>query len=187
MRLARTATAIVMGVDAHIIEVEAHLADGLPAVSITGLADTGVKESRERVRAAIVCTGVPWPQRRITVGLSPAWLPKFGSGLDLFLHFGNERAEIAATHIDRDDRAPLAVFAADLVRPGGLDDRRHFRQRHRLQHARTVFRQRNRQAFEAARRAIIRCGSRGFPLPAEKYDQWREVEMVFNPEGMRMK
>ncbi|MBO4169599.1 cell envelope biogenesis protein TolA [Cereibacter azotoformans] len=44
-----------------------------------------------------------------------------------------------------------------------------------------------RQAFEAARRAIIRCGTRGFPLPPEKYDQWREVEMEFDPNGMRMK
>jgi hypothetical protein len=44
-----------------------------------------------------------------------------------------------------------------------------------------------RGAFEAARRAIIRCGARGFPLPPEKYDQWREMELVFNPEGMRMR
>ncbi|MBY6048189.1 hypothetical protein [Vannielia litorea] len=44
-----------------------------------------------------------------------------------------------------------------------------------------------RQAFEAARRAIIRCGSRGFPLPAEKYGEWAEIEMVFNPEKMRIK
>lgn len=44
-----------------------------------------------------------------------------------------------------------------------------------------------RQAFEAARRAIIRCGARGFELPAEKYGQWREIEMTFNPERMRVK
>ena len=44
-----------------------------------------------------------------------------------------------------------------------------------------------RGAFEAARRAIIRCGARGFPLPADKYDQWREMELVFNPNGMRMR
>lgn len=44
-----------------------------------------------------------------------------------------------------------------------------------------------RGAFEAARRAIIRCGARGFPLPADKYDQWREMELVFNPDGMRMR
>jgi hypothetical protein len=44
-----------------------------------------------------------------------------------------------------------------------------------------------RQAFEAARRAIIRCGSNGFDLPEESYDHWRSVEMVFNPEGMRLR
>ncbi|MDK3073250.1 energy transducer TonB [Sedimentitalea sp. JM2-8] len=44
-----------------------------------------------------------------------------------------------------------------------------------------------RQAFEAARRAIIRCGSTGFDLPAEKYGQWRDIEMTFNPERMRIK
>lgn len=44
-----------------------------------------------------------------------------------------------------------------------------------------------RQAYEAARRAIIMCGSRGFPLPPEKYDQWKELELVFNPDGMRMR
>lgn len=44
-----------------------------------------------------------------------------------------------------------------------------------------------RQAFEAARRAVIRCGARGFPLPADKYDQWREMELVFNPDGMRLR
>lgn len=106
MHLAHTATAIVMGVDAHIIEVEAHLADGLPAVSITGLADTGVKESRERVRAAIVCTGFPWPQRRITVGLSPAWLPKFGSGLDL---------AIALAILSSDGRVESGLLERTLV------------------------------------------------------------------------
>jgi hypothetical protein len=43
------------------------------------------------------------------------------------------------------------------------------------------------QAFEAARRAIIRCGSAGFDLPVEKYDQWRDIEMTFNPERMRIR
>jgi hypothetical protein len=43
------------------------------------------------------------------------------------------------------------------------------------------------QAYEAARRAIIRCGARGFPLPPEKYDQWRELELTFDPSGMRMR
>ncbi len=43
------------------------------------------------------------------------------------------------------------------------------------------------QAYEAARRAIVRCGSDGFPLPAEKYGWWKQVEIVFNPTKMRMK
>ena len=43
------------------------------------------------------------------------------------------------------------------------------------------------QAYEAARRAIIRCGADGFPLPAEKYDHWKEVEITFDPNNMRMK
>lgn len=43
------------------------------------------------------------------------------------------------------------------------------------------------QAFEAARRAIIRCGARGFPLPVEKYGEWRDIEMTFNPEGMQFR
>jgi hypothetical protein len=43
------------------------------------------------------------------------------------------------------------------------------------------------QAFEAARRAIIRCGNDGFDLPVEKYDHWRDIEMTFNPEKMRIK
>jgi hypothetical protein len=44
-----------------------------------------------------------------------------------------------------------------------------------------------RQAFEAARRAIIRCGASGYNLPSDKYDQWRDIEMTFNPEGMRLR
>ena len=44
-----------------------------------------------------------------------------------------------------------------------------------------------RQAFEAARRAIIRCGASGYDLPTEKYDRWRNIEMTFNPEKMRIR
>jgi hypothetical protein len=43
------------------------------------------------------------------------------------------------------------------------------------------------QAYEAGRRAVLRCGARGFPLPPEKYDHWREIEIVFNPENMRLR
>ena len=106
MSIAHSATAMVMGVDAHIVEVAAHLTDGLVGMSITGLADASVRESRDRVRAAIVCTGFPWPQRRITVGLSPAWLPKVGSGLDL---------AIALAVLAADERFPTAALERTVV------------------------------------------------------------------------
>lgn len=113
MRLAQTASAIIIGVDAHIIEVEAHLADGLVGTAITGLADTSVNESRDRVRAAVSSTGFPWPQQRITIGLSPAWLPKRGSALDLAIAL----AVLAANgHID-----PLPLHRTLIVGELGLD------------------------------------------------------------------
>ncbi len=83
MSLARALGLALSGVDAHLVEVEAHLSQGLPGMSIVGLGDAAVSESRDRVRAAIMNSGARWPQQRITVGLSPASLHKRGSGLDL--------------------------------------------------------------------------------------------------------
>ena len=83
MALARAHGVVIAGVDAHLVEVEAHLSSGLPGMSIVGLADTAVGEARDRVRAAVLNSGARWPQMRITVGLSPASLQKRGSGLDL--------------------------------------------------------------------------------------------------------
>lgn len=81
--VAATRSAVLLAVDGHAIEVEAHVADGLVGMQITGLADTSVGEARDRVRAAVLNTGCVWPNKRVTVGLSPASLPKHGSGLDL--------------------------------------------------------------------------------------------------------
>lgn len=83
MSLARAQGVVIGGVDGHLVQVEAHLSPGLPGMSIVGLADTAVGEARDRVRAAVLNSGARWPQRRITVGLSPASLHKSGSGLDL--------------------------------------------------------------------------------------------------------
>jgi magnesium chelatase family protein len=65
------------------VEVEADLADGIPTVQLIGLPDTALHEARDRVRAALVNSGFKWPNKRVTVGLSPASLPKSGSGFDL--------------------------------------------------------------------------------------------------------
>jgi len=71
--------------DGHVVEVEADLADGIPGLSITGLPDAALTEARDRVRAAVVNSGHPWPNKKVTLGLSPAALPKKGSGFDLAL------------------------------------------------------------------------------------------------------
>ncbi|MGA4726575.1 YifB family Mg chelatase-like AAA ATPase [Micromonospora taraxaci] len=73
----------LVGVTGHLVEVEADLAAGLPAVVISGLPDTALHEARDRVRAAVVNSGQRWPNRRITLNLLPAALPKFGSAFDL--------------------------------------------------------------------------------------------------------
>jgi magnesium chelatase family protein len=81
--LASTRTVALVGVQGHVVEVEADLALGLPAFTLVGLPDASLYESRDRVRAAIVNSGESWPNRRITVNLSPASLPKGGSSFDL--------------------------------------------------------------------------------------------------------
>jgi magnesium chelatase family protein len=73
----------LVGLTGHLVEVEADLSTGLPAVVLTGLPDTALNEARDRVRAAVVNSGQSWPNRRITVNLLPATLPKQGSGFDL--------------------------------------------------------------------------------------------------------
>jgi len=81
--LARTHSVALVGVEGHIVECEADIANGLVGMILVGLPDTALREARDRIRSAIVNSGEQWPQRRITVGLSPASLPKRGSGFDL--------------------------------------------------------------------------------------------------------
>ncbi len=83
MALARTRAVALVGVRGHLVEVEADLAQGLPGLTLIGLPDASLAEARDRMRAAVVNSGEAWPQRRITLGLSPASLPKRGSGYDL--------------------------------------------------------------------------------------------------------
>jgi magnesium chelatase family protein len=85
MTLARTRSVALLGVDGRLVDVEADLAQGLPIVNLVGLPDAALAESRDRIRAAVVNSGFPWPQKRITLGLSPADLRKHGSGFDLAL------------------------------------------------------------------------------------------------------
>src|SRR6188472_2560753 len=76
------------GVDAPLVTCEVHLSGGLPGTSIVGLPETAVKEARDRVRAAIQNARLDYPQRRITVSLAPADLPKDGGRFDLPIALG---------------------------------------------------------------------------------------------------
>ncbi len=88
MSLALVRTRALEGLVAPEVTVEVHLANGLPAFSLVGLADTEVREARDRVRAAIQSSQFEFPQRRITVNLAPADLPKEGGRFDLAIAVG---------------------------------------------------------------------------------------------------
>jgi magnesium chelatase family protein len=86
--LARTYSVALVGVTGHVVDVEVDIANGLPAMILVGLPDTALREARDRIRAAITNSGEEWQQRKITVGLSPASLPKRGSWFDLAIAVG---------------------------------------------------------------------------------------------------
>ncbi|MGW2327226.1 YifB family Mg chelatase-like AAA ATPase [Streptomyces sp. NPDC001700] len=83
MGFARTCSVALVGVEGVVVEVQADLEPGVAAFALVGLPDKSLVESRDRVRAAVVNSGDAWPQKKLTVGLSPASVPKGGSGFDL--------------------------------------------------------------------------------------------------------
>ncbi|HLQ55369.1 MAG TPA: YifB family Mg chelatase-like AAA ATPase [Streptosporangiaceae bacterium] len=115
MPLARTHSIALVGVQGHPVEIEADIENGLVALLLVGLPDAALREARDRIRAAIVNSREAWPQRRITVGLSPASLPKRGSSFDV---------GIAVAILGAADVLPAASLA-DLLFIGelGLDGR----------------------------------------------------------------
>ncbi|MDX6286881.1 MAG: magnesium chelatase family protein [Frankiales bacterium] len=115
MSLARTYAIALVGIDGRLVEVEADIGSGLPYMAIVGLPDAAVNEARDRVKAAITNSGEPWPQHRITIGLSPASLPKKGSSFDLAL----AAAILAASKAVPPETVAGCVFYGEL----GLDGR----------------------------------------------------------------
>jgi magnesium chelatase family protein len=73
----------LVGLSGNTVTVEVDISDGLPHYNLLGLPDAALNESRDRVRAALTNSGENWPNRKVTVSLSPAWLPKSGSSFDL--------------------------------------------------------------------------------------------------------
>ncbi len=88
MSLARVYSRAQVGIDAPLVSVEVHLSNGLPGLSIVGLPEAAVRESKDRVRAAILNSRFEFPARRITINLAPADLPKEGGRFDLPIALG---------------------------------------------------------------------------------------------------
>jgi magnesium chelatase family protein len=115
MGFARTCSVALVGVEGVVVEVQADLEPGVAAFTLVGLPDKSLTESRDRVRAAVVNSGGEWPQKKLTVGLSPASVPKAGSGFDL---------AVACAVLGASERIDPRVLA-DIVMIGelGLDGR----------------------------------------------------------------
>ncbi|QEU91528.1 YifB family Mg chelatase-like AAA ATPase [Streptomyces kanamyceticus] len=115
MGFARTCSVALVGVEGVVVEVQADLEPGVAAFTLVGLPDKSLSESRDRVRAAVVNSGGEWPQKKLTVGLSPASVPKGGSGFDL---------AVACAVLGAAERIDPRVLA-DIVMIGelGLDGR----------------------------------------------------------------
>ena len=86
--IASIPSSTLLGVDGRPVTVEVHVSNGLPGFTVVGLPDTTCRESRDRVRAALLSSGLAWPLRRVTVNLAPSSVRKGGAGLDLPIAIG---------------------------------------------------------------------------------------------------
>jgi magnesium chelatase family protein len=106
---------VLSGVVGALVRVEADVAEGLPGVTVVGLPDASVSESKQRTKVAIERLGLTWPNRRLTIGLAPAEMRKHGSGLDLPMAM----AVLAATEQLPNADLTATAFIGEL----GLDGR----------------------------------------------------------------
>src|SRR3984893_15962363 len=111
----RVSTVAFEGIEARAVDVQVQVAPGLPAFHVVGLADKAVSEARERVRSALIASGLALPARRITVNLAPADLPKEGSHYDLPIALGL-MAAIGAIPPMRFPASPCSASSGSMVR-----------------------------------------------------------------------
>ncbi len=116
MRLAKIYTRALVGIHAPEVVVEVHISSGLPSLSIVGLPEAAVRESKDRVRAAILNSQFEFPMRRITVNLAPADLPKHGGRYDLPIALGI----LAASNQIKTDLLDAHEFHGELALSGQL-------------------------------------------------------------------
>jgi len=114
--LAKVISGTVLGVDGHLVDVEVDIAMGLPNFTIVGLAEGAVRESKDRVKAAIKNSGYEFPNRRITVNLAPADLKKTGAAFDLPIAIGI----LASTGLISREQLAATCITGELSLDGGL-------------------------------------------------------------------
>jgi magnesium chelatase family protein len=111
--IAAIPSAVLIGVDGKLVSVEVHVSNGLPGFTVVGLPDAAVREARDRVRAALLSSGLPWPLRRVTVNLAPSGMRKGGAGLDVPIAVG--------LLVASGELAPEAVEGMAFIGELGLD------------------------------------------------------------------
>ncbi|HEX2064402.1 MAG TPA: YifB family Mg chelatase-like AAA ATPase [Acidimicrobiales bacterium] len=114
--IATIPSATLLGAEGHAVAVEVHVSNGLPGFTVVGLPDAACRESRDRVRAALMSSQLPWPLRRVTVNLAPSGVRKGGAGLDLPIAVG---LLVAAGELDAEAVAGHA-FLGELGLDGSL-------------------------------------------------------------------
>ena len=121
MSLATVLSRASVGIEAPMVQVEVHITGGLPKFTIVGLPEATVRESKDRVRSAIINSRFDFPKRRITVNLAPAELPKDGSRYDLPIAAGILAATGQLSHERLDEHELIGELALDgaLRRTGG--------------------------------------------------------------------
>lgn len=114
--LAKVLSSALLGIDAILIDVEVDIAQGLPQLATVGLPDGAVKESKDRVKAALKNTGYEFPNRKITVNLAPADVKKEGASFDLPISIGI----LAATSVIKREKLQRYILLGELSLDGGV-------------------------------------------------------------------
>jgi magnesium chelatase family protein len=109
-------SAVLFCAEGHLIHVEVQVSGGLPGFSLVGLPDASIRESRDRARAAVLSSGMPWPKHKITVNLAPSGDRKAGSGLDLAIAVG----VLAASAVIPTEAIEGLAFIGELGLDGSL-------------------------------------------------------------------
>jgi magnesium chelatase family protein len=120
MSLAIVQSRAGQGISAQEVSVEVHLSGGLPRFSIVGLPEAAVRESRDRVRSALINSSFEFPRKKITVNLAPADLPKEGGRYDLPIAIGI----LAAAGVIPQSSVEGKVFIGELALSGALRETR---------------------------------------------------------------